>query len=248
MGLGLSYSGAINDLEAELESVEKRKDTLRSLLHSGRISQNTYDLMEKKTERLTALFADLKDMRREEESFWGSTYSEETRILELLLVEFKVRHLLGEIGEEEWRQKSQIIDSGLDAFKKPKPSAIPDNLKPAPPTSFVDEKISKEEVEADLGKEKIQEPSEVLPEKIKTPKTRTVRNKRSQSKPKRKIEDEQPKLESAVSSEGHCMNPWNTGCRNTDIELSIYYNGKLTPICHKCWEEISKKNIEWSGL
>jgi hypothetical protein len=84
--------------------------------------------MEKKTERLTALFTDLKDMRREEESFWGSTYSEETRILELLLVEFKVRHLLGEIGEEEWRQKSQIIDSGLDAFKKPKPSTIPDNL------------------------------------------------------------------------------------------------------------------------
>ncbi|MCD6089776.1 hypothetical protein J7K07_08705 [Candidatus Bathyarchaeota archaeon] len=42
-----------------------------------------------------------------------------------------------------------------------------------------------------------------------------------------------------------CMNPWNKKCSNTDIILYIMFNGKRLPICHKCWEEISSKNIEW---
>ncbi|RLI13032.1 hypothetical protein DRO35_01420 [Candidatus Bathyarchaeota archaeon] len=42
-----------------------------------------------------------------------------------------------------------------------------------------------------------------------------------------------------------CMNPWNKKCSNTDIVLYIMFNGKRLPICHKCWEEISSKDIEW---
>jgi len=41
------------------------------------------------------------------------------------------------------------------------------------------------------------------------------------------------------------MNPWNKKCSNTDIVLYIMFNGKRLPICHKCWEEISSKDIEW---
>jgi|GEM_PF-1640071 hypothetical protein len=54
----------------------------------------------------------------------------------------------------------------------------------------------------------------------------------------------------AVASDGpsvHCMNPWKPDCRSTDIGLSIYYKGRSVPICRKCWEEISEKNIEWEN-
>ncbi|RJS75949.1 hypothetical protein CW712_02960 [Candidatus Bathyarchaeota archaeon] len=42
-----------------------------------------------------------------------------------------------------------------------------------------------------------------------------------------------------------CMNPWNGKCSNTDIALYIVFKGNRLPICRKCWEEISSKDIEW---
>jgi len=42
-----------------------------------------------------------------------------------------------------------------------------------------------------------------------------------------------------------CRNPWNGECRNTDIELSIYYKGEFLPICHHCWKEIANKDLTW---
>lgn len=42
-----------------------------------------------------------------------------------------------------------------------------------------------------------------------------------------------------------CRNPWNGECRNTDIELSIYYKGEFRTICHQCWREIADKDLTW---
>jgi len=248
-GADLSFSRMIDNLEDELKSVENKRDALLSLLHSGRISQTTFDLMEKRNSRLTSLITDLKEILREEEFFWSSNCSEETKILESLLIEFKLRHLLGEIGEEEWRQKSEIINLGLNFFKDEKALTAEADLKPALPIQLKDEDISKEEAGTKLVKENKRELSEILPENGKNLKTRrTVRNKYSQNRHRRGIVKEPSTLEGSFTLEGHCMNPWKPKCRNTNIELSIYYNGKLTPICRECWEEISKKNIEWTGL
>jgi hypothetical protein len=43
----------------------------------------------------------------------------------------------------------------------------------------------------------------------------------------------------------NCKNPWNGKCRNTDIEVYIYYRNKRLPICRKCWRTIAEKDIEW---
>ena len=50
---------------------------------------------------------------------------------------------------------------------------------------------------------------------------------------------------STGSSGRRCKNPWNGECRNTDIELSIYYKGEFLPICHQCWKEIANKDLTW---
>ena len=46
-------------------------------------------------------------------------------------------------------------------------------------------------------------------------------------------------------SEIHCMNPWNRDCRNTDIEVYIYYNNERIPICRLCWEKLADKELDW---
>jgi len=42
-----------------------------------------------------------------------------------------------------------------------------------------------------------------------------------------------------------CRNPWNGGCENTDIEVYIYYKGRMFPICKSCWANIADKDLEW---
>jgi len=54
--------------------------------------------------------------------------------------------------------------------------------------------------------------------------------------------------EDKEASKIHCMNPWKPECRNTNIEVSIYYKGKMIPICRDCWREIANRDIEWSSI
>jgi hypothetical protein len=42
-----------------------------------------------------------------------------------------------------------------------------------------------------------------------------------------------------------CKNPWNGKCKNSDIEVYIYYKNKRIPVCRKCWSKIAEKDIEW---
>ncbi|MDH5268292.1 MAG: hypothetical protein OEW62_11555 [Candidatus Bathyarchaeota archaeon] len=42
-----------------------------------------------------------------------------------------------------------------------------------------------------------------------------------------------------------CRNPWNDTCKNTDIEVYIYYKGRQLPICRHCWRHMADENVEW---
>jgi hypothetical protein len=42
-----------------------------------------------------------------------------------------------------------------------------------------------------------------------------------------------------------CKNPWSEKCKNSNIEVYIYYRNKRLPICRKCWKTIAAKDIEW---
>ena len=46
-------------------------------------------------------------------------------------------------------------------------------------------------------------------------------------------------------SSGNCKNPWKEQCKNSDIEVYIYYKNKRVPICRKCWTRIAEDDIEW---
>ncbi|MBN1784823.1 MAG: hypothetical protein JW815_03715 [Candidatus Bathyarchaeota archaeon] len=45
-----------------------------------------------------------------------------------------------------------------------------------------------------------------------------------------------------------CKNPWNGKCKNSDIQVYIYYKNKRVPICRKCWSKIAEKDIEWLNV
>ena len=190
-------------------------------MDSSRISQGTFDTMEKKLDHFTSVVSDLKGILEREEFLWQSGLSEQKRILECLLIELELKRLLGAIREEEWTRKSMIIDSGLNSLKDSKTLTIKAKPEPAPPIQTTHREHATEEV-------------------------KTVMQRRD--KPVRRITKQATGRRSSPGSRVRCMNPWKPGCKDTDIELSIYYNGQMTPICQRCWEDLSKKNIEWSSL
>ena len=192
------------------------------MLLIGRISQGTFDTMEKKLDHVTSIVSDLREVLEKEEIIWQSGLSEQKRILESLLIELELKRLLGEIREEDWTQKSMIISSGLNSLMNNRTPTNKAKPKPAPPIQPTLEERAGEEI-------------------------RTAKQRRD--KRVRRIIKEPPRqLKSFSGSRVRCMNPWNPKCKDTHIELSIYYNGQMTPICRRCWEQLSKKNIEWSSL
>jgi hypothetical protein len=218
---GLSFSNIISDLDTHLKSESKKRQALTGLLANNKISQGTFDIMEKKLDHSTSVVSDLREVLEREESLWQSGLSEQKRILECLLTELELKRLLGEIKEEKWKQKSTIISLGLNSLDDNKALVNKAKLEPAPPMQTI--------------------PREPVIEKAKETAEKKDRMMRRATKPANK-------LKNSPSSRVRCMNPWKPECKDTDIELSIYYHGQMTPICHGCWEDLSKKNFEWSSL
>ncbi len=259
----MGLTGLIAELDSYLKTGEKELEALRNLLLNGRISQSAFDLVEKKVNRKKALVSELKEALKSEEDYWRSSLSDATRILESLLVQFEHRRLLGEIGEDELKQKSSIINLGLESLMGKDSSVKAVVQEPAQPLQMtleqhtMPEDVSKQEMaaaeepeiveEEPIAEEPVAPPvmvKEQVDAKLVQPK-KPSNGGQAPIKRRKPSAKEPPEVDSSVDSSVHCMNPWKPDCRNTDIELSIYYKGRSIPICHKCWEEISDKNIEW---
>jgi hypothetical protein len=188
-----------------------------------------------------------------EETFWKTSLSEEARIFESLLIQLEHMRLLGIIEEEECQLKSRIISSGLESLKNGSTLTRMSRQEPALPVQTTLELHGFEKNVAELKQEQA---TVSLPVTEKpTGDIELARRRRHDvggepvlNKRKRIMAKEPPELESSHVSSLRCMNPWKPECRSTDIELSIFYKGRTTPICRKCWEEIANKNVEWSSL
>jgi len=225
----MNSSKAISTLEELLKSLEKERESLKHVLLSGKISHNTFDLLNKKIDETILIATKLEGVLKEEESFWKETLLKGIKLFETLLVEFEHKLLLGEIGKEEYQHNSDIISDGLNSIRK----QIEQN-----------ERRKEQVITAPPQVKKNHTPIKTEKELNQTPLSRNENLARTN----RKLVKTIPEDESGGISEIHCMNPWNPECRNTDIEVSIYYNGQMVPICRRCWEEIANKDVEWSSL
>ena len=247
----MSYLKIVSELDSYLESSGKRKEALKNLLINGRISQSTFETMDEKLNHLTLVVSDLKNTLEVEETYWKTSLPASIRILESLLVELELKHTLGEVNEKEWENKSRIIISGLDSLKSKTTQSSKAELNSLPPVQAILVEHAVVKTEPSFEPE-IKEDISRSPSKSRKEPRHAIEEDTAITHPivrqKKRITKELPELEGTGISKAHCMNPWKPECRDTDIELSIYYNDCVTPICRKCWEDISKRNVEWSSL
>ena len=220
----MNSSKASSSLKDILKSLERERESLKHILLSGKISHETFDLVDKRIGKTLSIALELEEALKEEESFWKNTLLKGIKIFEAILVELEHKRLLGEVGEEEFWRKNEVISEGIKSIR----NQMQRNERPKEKISAASQQSREDPAYRDIEKEARQSEDSMM--KNRNP-GETMSN------------DERRGI-----SEVHCMNPWNPSCRNTDIEVSIYYDGRMVPICRRCWEEIANKDLEWSSL
>ncbi|RLG98544.1 hypothetical protein DRO29_00670 [Candidatus Bathyarchaeota archaeon] len=102
----------------ELDLAKKRKKALDDLYNTGRISQSTYEHIERElTEVMIDLEAHLKSLA-EKMKARVKDLEDQMRTLEVFLANLELHYAAGEVDEETYSRQSRAITLGLEATKQ----------------------------------------------------------------------------------------------------------------------------------
>jgi len=149
----ISWKYSFATVRRELDLVRKKKQALDGLFGADRISESTYDYLNKdlaeavtKIENDQKTFADRMTSR-------ATQLEGQIKSLEIFLANLEIHHAAGEIDKEVYRHQSNAISLGIEATKqelgdikgaliKLIPEAAP--AQPYPPLTPVEEDVTPE--------------------------------------------------------------------------------------------------------
>lgn len=114
----ISWKTSFERLSEEYEMAKKKKQALDNLLNNGRISQSTYELFNKEIGEAIA------DIERQQKALLEKMNSKmkelEGRIktLEVLLADFEIQHVTGEVDEEVYQREIGLLNLGLETARQ----------------------------------------------------------------------------------------------------------------------------------
>jgi hypothetical protein len=111
----ISWKHSFKRLSEENEMAKKKKDALDNLLGNGRISQSTYDLF---SDEINEAIADIERQQKALLEKMNSKMAElegQIRTLEMLLANFEIQHVTGEIDEEVYQHEISILSVGIES-------------------------------------------------------------------------------------------------------------------------------------
>jgi len=114
----ISWKRSYETVSNELELVKRKKQALDSLFNTGRISQSTYDYLNKDiTEALKAIEQNFKALT-EKITTRATELEKQLNSLEIFLADLEIHYAAGEIDEEPHRHQADAISMGLEATKQ----------------------------------------------------------------------------------------------------------------------------------
>jgi len=112
--LDLTWRSKVRDLDL----TKKKKQTLDELFASQKISQSTYDHLEKKlTEETTIIEAKLKELS-DSMTARAKELEKQIGLLEISLANLEMYHATGEIDDETYENQNKTILLNLEAIKQ----------------------------------------------------------------------------------------------------------------------------------
>jgi hypothetical protein len=105
-------------LNEEYETAKKKRKALDSLLDSGRISQSTHDLFNMEiAEAITEIERQQKALLQKMNAKMVEL-EEQIKTLEILLANFEIQHVVGEVDEEVYQREINVLSIGLETSRQ----------------------------------------------------------------------------------------------------------------------------------
>jgi hypothetical protein len=97
---------------------KKKKQALDNLLNTGRISQSTYDLFNNEIDEAVAEIERQQKGLLEKMNSKMEELEEQIKTLEMLLANFEIQHVTGEVDEEVYQREMGILSMGIETAKQ----------------------------------------------------------------------------------------------------------------------------------
>ncbi|MCX8150718.1 MAG: CdvA-like protein [Candidatus Bathyarchaeota archaeon] len=113
----ISWKHSFNRLNEEYELAKKKKQALDNLLEKGRISQSTYDSF---NSEIAIAIAELEKQQQallSKMQLKTAELENQIKTLEMLLANYEIQHVAGEIDEETYKLEIELLSNGLVTTK-----------------------------------------------------------------------------------------------------------------------------------
>jgi hypothetical protein len=114
----ISWKHSFKTLSEEYEMARKKKQALDNLLDLGRISQSTYDSFnEEIQEAITEIERQQQALQNKMNTRTGELEGQ-IKTLEMLLANFEIQHVTGEVDDEVYQRQVDLLSIGLENSRK----------------------------------------------------------------------------------------------------------------------------------
>ncbi|MEM3700710.1 MAG: CdvA-like protein [Candidatus Bathyarchaeia archaeon] len=114
----ISWKHSFRRLNEEYEIAKKKKQALDNLLENGRISQPTHEMFDKE---IAEAIAEIERQKRDLLEKMNSKIRElesQIKTLEVLVANYEIQHVTGEVEEEVYQREINLLSVGLDTARK----------------------------------------------------------------------------------------------------------------------------------
>jgi hypothetical protein len=179
----ISWKHSFKKLTEENEMAKKKKQALDNLLNTGRISQSTYDLFNNEIDEAIAEIERQQKTLLEKMNSKMEELEAQIKTLEMLLANFEIQHVTGEVDEEVYQHEMGILSMGIETAKqeldtvKEALNQLSSGIQVSTPEMVVQQKMESQSERTEVSEAKV----EVVEEKLLEPPIERVEVKETDS-------------------------------------------------------------------
>jgi hypothetical protein len=166
----ISWKHSFRKLSEENEMTKKKKQALDNLLNTGRISQSTYDLFSNEIDEAIAEIERQQKGLLEKMNSKMEELEAQIKTLEMLLANFEIQHVTGEVDEEVYQREINILSMGIDTAKqeldvvREAVNQLSSGMQISSTEVVVEQKMEPQPAETEVSEPKVEVVEEKLPE------------------------------------------------------------------------------------
>lgn len=110
----ITWKNSLRNLSEEYDTANRKKQALTRLLDQGRISQSTYDIFNGEIEEAICEIEKQQKSLLEKMDIKTMELEDQIKTLEVMLANFEIQHVTGEIDEDTYNRQIDMLSIGLE--------------------------------------------------------------------------------------------------------------------------------------